>query len=143
MYPHEGTRRFPIVDHVAFRKPGGRATEVRFLSDIVVYAWIWCRQPTAKVLLALVPYNFVSACPEMATLGGHERSNRFTFTASSCITTSGQLKLILGYTDGPDTPRVSRISFVDALPSTRSTSRKTQVPIRTNHAHLSLLPACC
>ena len=40
MDPHERTRRFPIFDRVAFRKPRGRTTVMRFLGDIVVYAWV-------------------------------------------------------------------------------------------------------
>jgi hypothetical protein len=35
---------------------------MRFTGDIVVYPWIWGRQPMAKVLLALVTYEVVLAC---------------------------------------------------------------------------------
>jgi hypothetical protein len=64
-----------------------------FAGDIVIYRWIWGRQPTAKVLSALVTYEAASAytiCPEMMILRGYERSNLFTLAVSSCIRTSGQ-----------------------------------------------------
>jgi hypothetical protein len=61
MDPHQRTRRFPIIDAVALGKPGGRATMMRFAGDIVIYPWIWGRQPTAKLLLAPVTYEVVSA----------------------------------------------------------------------------------
>jgi hypothetical protein len=61
MDPHERTSRFPIIDGVALRKPCGCATVMRFAGKIVIYPWIWGRQPTAKVLLSLVTYNVVSA----------------------------------------------------------------------------------
>ena len=43
MDPHERTRRFPIIDGVALRKPRGRTMVMRFLGDIVIYPWIWGR----------------------------------------------------------------------------------------------------
>jgi hypothetical protein len=57
--PHERTRRFPITDDIALRKPRGRATVMRFAGDILVYPWIWDRKPTAKYLLKLVTYKVV------------------------------------------------------------------------------------
>ena len=60
MDPHEKTRRFPIIHDVTLRKPLGRATVMRFTGDIMVYPWIWGRQPMAKVHLALVTYEVVS-----------------------------------------------------------------------------------
>ena len=57
MDPHERTRRFPITDGIALRKPCGRAMVMRFLGDIVIYAWIWRRQPTTKVILQPVTYE--------------------------------------------------------------------------------------
>jgi hypothetical protein len=61
MDPHQRARRFPIIDGVTLGKPGGRATMMRFAGDIVIYPWIWERQPTAEFLLALVTYEVVSA----------------------------------------------------------------------------------
>jgi hypothetical protein len=61
MDPHERTRRFPIIHNVSLSKPRGRAMVMGFAGKILVYPWIWGRQPTAKVLLALVTYEVVSA----------------------------------------------------------------------------------
>jgi hypothetical protein len=61
MDPHERTRRLPIIHDVALRKPRGRATVMHFADRIVINPWIWGRQPTTKVLLALVTYQGVSA----------------------------------------------------------------------------------
>ena len=61
MDPHERTRRFPITHSVTLRKPRGRAMVMRFAGKILVYPWIWGRQPTTKVLLALVTYKLISA----------------------------------------------------------------------------------
>jgi hypothetical protein len=51
MDPHERTRRLPNFHGVALRKPFGCVTVMRFAGDIVVYPWVWGRQPTAKVIL--------------------------------------------------------------------------------------------
>ena len=61
MDPHKRTSRFPRTHGVALRKPRGRATVMCFAREILVYPWILGRQPIAKVLLALVPYDVVSA----------------------------------------------------------------------------------
>jgi hypothetical protein len=61
MNPHERTRRFPVIHGIALGKPRGRSTVMRFTGDIMVYPWIWGRQPMTKVHLALVPYDVVSA----------------------------------------------------------------------------------
>ena len=61
MDPHGRTRRFPIIYNVALRKPCGRARVMHIAGDIVIYPWIWGRQPTAKVLLTLVTYQVASA----------------------------------------------------------------------------------
>jgi hypothetical protein len=92
MDPHERTRRFPIIKGVAFGKPRGRAMVMHFASQIVIYPWIWGRQPSAKAFLALVTYKFVSAyIPEMTVSRSYERSISFTLRANSCIKTSEQL----------------------------------------------------
>jgi hypothetical protein len=75
MNPHERTRRFPIIHGVALRKPRGRATVMRFAGDIVIYTWIWGRQPAAKVLLAQVTYEVISAY--MSTDGNIEQLRTF------------------------------------------------------------------
>ena len=54
MEPNERTRRFPIHEGIALLKPRGRAMEMRFEGNIVVYPRIRGRQPTAEVLLELV-----------------------------------------------------------------------------------------
>jgi hypothetical protein len=99
----------------------------------------------AKVLLTLVTYEVASAyMPKMAISRGYERSNWFTVTATSCIRTSGQVKkMIFDYAGQSDTPRVCRISSVDAFPSARSESRTTHIlirlVIRTFHYYLHII----
>ena len=61
MDPHERARRFPVIHGITLRKPRGRATVMKFTGNIVIYPWIWGRQPMAEVLLALVTYEIVSA----------------------------------------------------------------------------------
>ena len=61
MDPHKRTSRFPLTHGVSLRKPRGRATVMYFARKILVYPWIWGRQPIAKVLLAQVTYEVVSA----------------------------------------------------------------------------------
>jgi hypothetical protein len=91
MDPHERTCRFPIIDGVALRKPRGRAMVMRMAGKIVIYPWIWGRQPTANVVLQLVTCEVISVhMPRKGDISGYERSILFTWTASFCIRTSGQ-----------------------------------------------------
>ena len=60
MDPHERTRRPPIIDGIALRKPRCSATVMCLAGNIVVYPRVWGGQPTAKLLLELVIYVVVS-----------------------------------------------------------------------------------
>ena len=60
MNPHKRTSRIPFFECIALSKPRGRPAVMRFACNIVVYPWIWGRQPTANVLLQLVTYEAVS-----------------------------------------------------------------------------------
>ena len=64
---------------------------MRIPGDIVIYRYIWGRQPKAEFLMPLVTYEVVSAhVSRNGDIKGYERSILFTPTASSCITTSKQ-----------------------------------------------------
>ena len=82
MDPHERTRRFPFIDRVALRKPGGRASVMRIAGIIVIDPWIWGRQPTAEVLLLLVTYKVVSAY--MSRNGNIEGLRTFELVYFNC-----------------------------------------------------------
>ena len=75
MDPQERTCHFPIIYSVALRKPPGHAREVCIAGNIVIYPWIWGRQPAAKVLLTLVTYEVVSVY--MLVNGNIERLQTF------------------------------------------------------------------
>ena len=82
MNPHERTRRFPVIHGIALGKPRGRSTVMRFTGDIMVYPWIWGRQPMTKVHLALVPYEVVSAY--MPRNGNIKRLRTFELVYFNC-----------------------------------------------------------
>ena len=58
---HKRTLQFPFLEYVAFGKPRGCTTMVRFAGNILIYPRICGRQPTAKVLLRFVTYKAGSA----------------------------------------------------------------------------------
>jgi hypothetical protein len=64
------------------RKPRGCAMVMRFSGNIVIYPWILGRQPTAKVLLALVTYEVVSA--HMSRNGNINRLRTFQLVHVNC-----------------------------------------------------------
>ena len=60
MDPHERASRFPAIHGITLRKPPGCTMMMRFACKVVIYIWIWGRQPTAKLLLELVTYKVVT-----------------------------------------------------------------------------------
>ena len=133
MDPHKRTLRFPFFEYVALGKPGGRTAMMRFASNILIYPRICGRQPTAKLLLRFVTYEAILAfAPRDGNFENYERSILFTLTAIFCIRTSGpSYKVVFNKISKMEIPRLSRISSVDALPSTRLVSRTMDVLIRT------------
>ena len=102
---------------------------MRIAGNIVIYPWIWGRQPTAEVLLLLVTYKVVSAY--MSRNGNIEGLRTFELVYFNCQLLHQdkrtKLNVIFNHAGQPDTPRVCRISSVDALPSTKSGSRTVHV----------------
>jgi hypothetical protein len=59
MNPKKRTRQLPVVEHATLQKPPPGSLVAGSTRIIVVCGRVWWREPFAKVLLQLVPYEDV------------------------------------------------------------------------------------
>jgi hypothetical protein len=53
MDPQKGLGQFPFTEKFALCEPLGGSTIISFANIVVLYRWIWGRQPTSKLVLQL------------------------------------------------------------------------------------------
>ena len=53
--PEQRTRFLPLLEGVAFYEPQGGALVASITCSVIIYRWIWGREPISKVLSNLVP----------------------------------------------------------------------------------------
>jgi hypothetical protein len=57
MKPKQWSRRFPIIEGIAFDEPQGGTFVMSIARSVVIYRRIRGREPTSKLLSRLIPYE--------------------------------------------------------------------------------------
>jgi hypothetical protein len=57
--PEKRTFRLPVIEYAALKEPFRGSLMMYRTCDVMVGRWVWWREPPAKVLSHLIPYNDV------------------------------------------------------------------------------------
>lgn len=71
--PQQRTRTLPLLERVAFCEPQGGAFVASIACRVIIYRWIWGREPVVYVLSQLIPCEGVSLHGRRLRLLDNER----------------------------------------------------------------------